>query len=316
MKIIEHSNESLKDLMELCLSLDQDRACAFRGQSDFMYGLTPGVYREILETLDPPYSPDDDYEWLGTMERDIYRDFIDKSRNLKLPDKLDDKWLNLFYGQHHGLPTRLLDWTTDFFVAIYFAVADNTDKDGALWHVNLADFPHPKELGRLPTNNAFRIEAVRNCVETARLAFFVPQSRVSFTDDDLAAIGRRSALPSDQSGDSRRSGFLTFLFSPYVDERIKNQKGIFSIYLTNQPTDIVIDHADYVERLEEVHGLELLTKIKIPAVRKNSIRRDLQKTGKDPFSIYPDISGLVSLLKNQRQSHLEYYRKDRKTWKW
>lgn len=43
-----------------------------------------------------------------------------------------DTWV---HGQHHGLPTRLLDWSTNPLKALFFSLNNNTDdnKDGVLW---------------------------------------------------------------------------------------------------------------------------------------------------------------------------------------
>ena len=44
-------------------------------------------------------------------------------------------WLALM--QHHGAPTRLLDWTRSSYVALYFAMENDSEGDSALWAIDL-----------------------------------------------------------------------------------------------------------------------------------------------------------------------------------
>lgn len=84
--------------------------CLFRGQSNALHKLLPGIGRPH-----PQYCPS------LKLEKAIFRQFKNRARPyLESPHPASD-WDWLVIAQHHGLKTRLLDWTTDWKVALYFA---------------------------------------------------------------------------------------------------------------------------------------------------------------------------------------------------
>lgn len=66
------------------------------------------------------------------MEQSLAKRFK-QNAYLLLSDIPQNEWEWLFVMQHHGVPTRLLDWTESPLVGIYFAVNERPRMAGALW---------------------------------------------------------------------------------------------------------------------------------------------------------------------------------------
>lgn len=92
----------------------------FRGHTDADWHLVPKLY--------------------GYQDRDedeIRSEFRRRASQLTGPESLpegNDHWAWYFLMQHHGAPTRLLDWTDGALLALHFALwANKGDRDAAVW---------------------------------------------------------------------------------------------------------------------------------------------------------------------------------------
>ena len=72
------------------------------------------------------------------VERPLLRSFRKYAEPGSIP--ADTLWVRLAVAQHHGLPTRVLDWTVSPKVALHFATAEEEhyDKDGAICCIDIA----------------------------------------------------------------------------------------------------------------------------------------------------------------------------------
>lgn len=89
----------------------------FRGHSNASWELAPTLARS---NVDAP----------SELERIVYFDFQTRAGSLLPAD--NSSWNTALSMQHHGLPTRLLDWSENFATALYFALK-GANGDCCVW---------------------------------------------------------------------------------------------------------------------------------------------------------------------------------------
>ena len=99
-----------------------------RGQSERYRNLNPSIDRDKLKNFSRIKKLQ--------LERQSIELFRSTARFFASPGEqgaLSDDIITLMVLRHYGVPTRLLDWSTSPYVAAYFAVCDDNQKNGEIW---------------------------------------------------------------------------------------------------------------------------------------------------------------------------------------
>lgn len=197
------------------------------------------------------------------LEYHVLRAFRKYATREQVP--FDDDWNWIALGQHHGLPTRLLDWTYSPYVAMHFATAElsHYDSDGAIIIVNYHEAARTLPV-RLKTilsdagSHVFTTEMLRQYASTLK---------------EFDKLNGTEA-------------FMLFFEPPSLDERITNQFAVFSL-MSNARLSFDSWLAD-----EPTIGRKLILK----AGLKWEIRDKLDQANMTERVLFPGLDGLSRWL--------------------
>lgn len=292
--------ELLSVIQEADDEMDSSTTYWYRGHSDSSYQLVPSLFRPFKDGNGNITGYYDEAKLLKEFVR-IHPEAREKHiNNLEL----------LTYAQHYGLPTRLLDWTTNLLVAIFFACKDNADKDANLviYKPNLGlklDFDHndidlKTELyGELPISRTeldehFFIlgrfkEHLFNC------DMFGTINGIPTDEDTITSDGSEPELNlvsmSTYGADIKDSFSKSVPYFPIIlNERLRRQQGCFTLHggkITNGRIILPIYSIEEEYQTEANDGV--IKKIFIAKNKKALILRHLLKLGINEAFVFPEL---------------------------
>lgn len=225
----------------------RDRILWFRGQNDARWRLVPSLARRRGD-------------WLAA-EAMLMKRFRQNALPL-IPETSRTEWAWLLLMQHHGVPTRLLDWTEDALAGLYFATVSmrgrNTSRtDGCVW-----------VLDPVALNGEANMPGAGNDIPTLDV------------DDAL-----REYLPGAVASAANTRPPVAVL-AMRMFPRLVAQSGVFTL-IHRQRTPI-----------QRIRGGAYVGRIVVPGSAKVRIAKELADMGVTRLSLFPELESVAELAKS------------------
>ena len=227
-------------------------SCVYHGSADTARLLFTSLDR--LGGVNPPHSK-------TGLEEHVLRNFARYSRPHLA--HATNEWELLVAAQHHGVPTRLLDWSYSPLVAAHFATVGDVKADRAIWRLDW------KQVHR---------------------KFGFPELAL-LIEDLHRLLGRDGAYTPWKLIDegSHAKPFACMIEPPTLDARISAQAATFTL---------CSDTTHSFDQFLTNHGLEnALTKFVIPQAATECLRDQLDLVGMDERRLFPDLDGVAAQMR-------------------
>ncbi len=236
----------------------------YRGQRKESYKLIPSIYRE-------PFKVENEIKFFKEFKA-LSRPYSQKNTN--------NDWEFYFHMQHYGVPTRLLDWSLDPFVALAFALFGN--------------FDDPKSKDTIaPNENAVIYLLNKSRLDQKALSDYAVEdlSTDKWRIDSLLQKDFDILNPSSANNIKQKptKEICIPIEPPLINERIIAQKGKFTLFpSTKDVKDIenMLNYEDYL--IQKI----IIQKEKIPEMKTH-----LRKLGISKHTLFPSLESLSNVIK-------------------
>lgn len=254
MPTVETTNpKNLTELLEYIEQYQKGRETVwYRGVNRSDYGLIPSIARsqKIKKESD-----------VDELEKQIATSFLQRSPPF-IDRELHGPWKAMFFMQHYGIPTRLLDWSESPFVSLYFALANvsrnkrsKPDADVALW--------------------------MCDPVLWNRTAL----SHITFKGGILNDTSEEVKAYSPEMNVEQKATQPVMIYGVHNSPRIVAQRGVFALFgKSMKGMEKVFEEGDFPEKA--------LVKIVISKEKIDDLMQSLFQKGFSESTIYPDLFGL------------------------
>lgn len=254
----------------LAVGSPAQRSYAYRGQSCASWDLKPSLSRFLTDNASVATAINAEITALSAFKHQIPLHAESPTR-FQISNPTLREWWSLM--QHYGAPTRLLDWTSSPFVALYFACCGNPSEDGAIWLFRIRDFSDAMSPGT---------EAFRKGRDNSKSIYWdqEPSSAIELFYPEEAA----------------------------VTSRIVAQQGLFSIsYDPTTSHDQTIDSSLTGARRTSNKAGTIYFKVVIPSELKLLFLRNLRSMNVTASSLFPGIDGLGRSVSELLSLHMQFH---------